>query len=147
MPINAKSFAPMIHVDSFLNVDSTGNDQSGQYSMLPVNDKLILHGTVITKNIRLAIIEDSDLKQSGLYYLNDLIGGFIVSDILEDTVILNKNNMLVKIILWENRGSALRNSEPYRSGEIKEEGNQDKSGWVGVTGGRIETAGGHSYRY
>jgi len=145
--INAKSFSSMIHVDSFHNVNSTGNYQSGQNSMLPINDKLILQGTVITKNIRLAIIEDSDLKQSGLYNLNDQVGGFIVSDILENTVILNKNNTLVKIVLGEDRRIAFPNSEPDLSGEINVEGNQGKSGWAGVRGRRTETAAGRTYQY
>jgi len=145
--MNAGSFNSMIHEDSFRNVDSTGNDQSGQYSMLPINDTLILQGTVITKDIRLAIIEDRDSNQSGLYNLNDHVGGFTVSDILENTVILIKNNTLVKIVLGENRRIALPNSEPDLSGEIQEEDNQGKSGWAGVREGRTETAGGRTYRY
>jgi hypothetical protein len=147
MNINAKSFSPTIHEDSFRNVDSTGNDRSEEYSMLPISDKFILHGTVITKNTRLAIIEDRDLKQSGLYYLNDQVRGFTVSDILENTVILNKNNALVKIVFGDNRRIASTNSEPHLSGKIEEEGNQGNGGWVGRRGERIEKVGGRTYRY
>jgi len=111
--IQAKPFNSITSVDSSQSSGSTVNDQSEQYIMLPVSDELSLHGTVIMNNIRLAIIKDSNSKQSGLYNLNDQVGGFTVLDILDNTVILNKNNAMVQISLWESNKLALSNPEPY----------------------------------
>ncbi|KPK29337.1 MAG: hypothetical protein AMK70_16055 [Nitrospira bacterium SG8_35_1] len=108
----------------------TGNDQLEQYSKLPAIDKCTLHGTVIMNNVRLAIIEDSDSKQSYLYKLNDQIGGFIVSDILENTVILKDKDTMVKILLWENNKNVLSNPDPELSQDIEEESSQGKSRMV-----------------
>jgi hypothetical protein len=120
--IETKSFNAITPVHS--SRKSGFKDQSEQYSMLPISDKLTLRGIVIMDNVRLAIIEDSDSNQSGLYNLNDQIGEFVVSDILENTVILNKKDTMVKILLWEGNSIALSNPEPDLSQEIKSRSSQ-----------------------
>ncbi|KPK29302.1 MAG: hypothetical protein AMK70_16140, partial [Nitrospira bacterium SG8_35_1] len=94
---------------------------SNQYNLLPESDKFILQGTVISNNVRLAIIEDTNSKQSGLYNLNDKVGGFIVSDILDKAVILNDKNTSVKILLRGGKQIAVSNPEPDLSQDIDEE--------------------------
>ena len=115
----AKPFNSINPVNSSHDSGFTDDTQSEIYITLPVSEKLILQGTIIANNVRLAIIEDSDSKQSGLYNLNDKIGGFIVSDIFKNTVILNENNTMVKILLWEDSKIALLNPEPDLSQEIE----------------------------
>jgi hypothetical protein len=128
--IQEKPFS-ITSLDSSNNSGSAGNDQLEKYTVLPVSDKLKLHGTVIMDNVRLAIIEDSDSKQTGLYNLNDHVGGFIVSDILKNTVILNKKNTIVKILLWEGNKIALSNPEADFSEKIKEKSSQVKRRRIG----------------
>jgi len=115
-PVNSVS-----SIDSSHSSGSTDDVRSNQYNLLPESDKFILQGTVISNNVRLAIIEDANSKQSGLYNLNDKVGGFIVSDILDKAVILNDKNTSVKILLRGGNQIALSHPEPDLSQDIDEE--------------------------
>jgi hypothetical protein len=70
---------------------------------LPPNEKPLLLGTVINSDKKFAIIENQATKQSGLYKINDRVMGFIVSDIFEDKVILQKNDGFIEIGLRDNK--------------------------------------------
>ena len=76
----------------------------GKSLFLSPNEIPQLFGTIIlNNNKKLAIIKDRATGNTGLYHLNDKIKGFMISDILEDKVILKKNDGLIRIWLRENK--------------------------------------------
>ncbi len=66
-------------------------------------EKPQLFGTIIMNNQKLAIIEDRVTKKTGLYHVNDKVAGFIISDILMDKLILQKNGELIQIGLRDKK--------------------------------------------
>lgn len=88
--------------------------EPGKSLSLSPNERPQLFGTVITNNNKkLAIIKDRATGNTGLYHLNDKIKGFMISDIHEDKVILQKNDGLIKIWLRENK--EFKSPEPVRT--------------------------------
>lgn len=62
-----------------------------------INELPQLFGTVIMKEKKFAILEDQSTKKSNLYKVNDSVSGCIVSQILEDKVILSKDGESIEI--------------------------------------------------
>lgn len=63
------------------------------------NDIPQLFGTIIMDDKKLAILEDQSTKKSILYKVNDSVSGFIVSQILENKVILKKGGESIEVNL------------------------------------------------
>lgn len=61
--------------------------------------KFQLFGTTIMTHKKFALLEDPESKKTKLYYLNDSIAGFTVSDIFEDKVILKKGDESIELRL------------------------------------------------
>lgn len=62
-----------------------------------------LFGTIIMANKKIAILEEPSTKKSRSYHINDNIAGFIISDILQNKVILQRGDQSVQIGLREDK--------------------------------------------
>jgi hypothetical protein len=63
-----------------------------------------LFGTIILNNERIALLEDPVTKITKGYHINDLVAGFVISEIQKDKVILLKDNKTVEVELREKKG-------------------------------------------
>ncbi len=73
-----------------------------------------LFGTIILNDKKTAILEDPDTKTTKSYSINDLIAGFVVSDILKDKVILLRNGDEVEVRLRDEKGIKARKPSSLR---------------------------------
>ncbi len=71
-----------------------------------------LFGTVILNESKTAILEDPDTKTTKSYHVNDLIAGFVVSDILKDKVILSRDGDEIEVKLRDEKGIKTRRRPP-----------------------------------
>jgi hypothetical protein len=62
-----------------------------------------LFGTVILGNEKTAILEDPNTKMTRTYRINDSIGGYVISDILEDKIVLSWNGEKSEVRLREEK--------------------------------------------
>jgi type II secretory pathway component PulC len=62
-----------------------------------------LFGTVILDNEKTAILEDPDTKATRSYHVNESIGNYVISEILEDRVILMSNGERSEVRLREEK--------------------------------------------
>ena len=60
-----------------------------------------LYGTIIMGNDKSAILEDPNTKTTRLYSLNDLFGGFTISDIQDNKVVLSRGDKSIEVKLRE----------------------------------------------
>lgn len=60
-----------------------------------------LYGTIIMGNDKSAILEDPKTKTTKLYRLNDLLGGFTISDIQDNKVVLSMGDESIEVKLRE----------------------------------------------
>jgi len=58
-----------------------------------------LFRTIIKNDKKIAILQDPATKTSKLYYINDSVAGFIVSDIQQDRVTLKKGDVSIEVKL------------------------------------------------
>ncbi len=63
-----------------------------------------LFGTMIMNNKNVAILEDPSTRTTKLYYVNDSISGFVITDIEKEKVTLTKGTDIVEIKLRDNKG-------------------------------------------
>ncbi len=66
-------------------------------------EKPQLFGTIIMNNQKFAIIEDRVTKKTGVYHVNDKVAGFIISDILVDKLILQKDGESIEVGLRDKK--------------------------------------------
>lgn len=62
-----------------------------------------LFGTVILNNQKSAILEDPNTKATRSYHVNEPIGGYVISEILEDRVVLSWNGEKSEVKLREEK--------------------------------------------
>jgi hypothetical protein len=62
-----------------------------------------LFGTIILGSEKTAILEDPNTKLTRMYHLNESIGGYVVSDILEDKIVLSWNGEKSEVRLREEK--------------------------------------------
>ena len=62
-----------------------------------------LFGTIITGDKKIAILENPSTKKSGTYNVNDSVAGFVVSEILEEKVILKSGAEIVEVKLRSDK--------------------------------------------
>lgn len=74
------------------------------FTQVPSREKPKLFGTMIMDGENVAILEDPASKDTKLYYLNDSIGGFTVSEIHKDKVILKRGETTIEVKLREDKG-------------------------------------------
>jgi hypothetical protein len=81
---------------------------------VPSGDTPQLFGTTIMDNGSFAILEEPSTKISKLYFVNDTIAGFTVSDIQSNKVILTRGGEKVELKLREKK-----NFKPAKAPSIK----------------------------
>ena len=79
-----------------------------------------LFATIIRGTDSIAIIEDPDAKKSKAYRINDLVAGFLISEIHEDRVILLSGNEKVEIKLRDDKGIKASRPKPSVRQNVKE---------------------------
>jgi len=62
-----------------------------------------LFGTVIQGNEKTAILEDPNTKLTRLYHPNESIGGYVISDIFEEKVVLSRDGEKTEVKLREEK--------------------------------------------
>ena len=72
-----------------------------------------LYGTIIMGNDKSAILEDSNTKTTRLYRLNDLFGGFTISDIQDNKVVLSMGDESIEIKLREIKTITAPRQQPF----------------------------------
>jgi len=74
-----------------------------------------LFGTIILNDLKTAILEDPDTKSTKNYRINDFVAGYVVSDILEDKVVLTRDGDSIEVKLRESKGVTAPNKQISRS--------------------------------
>ncbi len=72
-----------------------------------------LYGTIIMGNDKSAILEDQNTKTTRLYSLNDLFGGFTISDIQENKVVLSMGDESIEVKLREIKTITAPRQQPF----------------------------------
>ena len=72
-----------------------------------------LYGTIIMGNDKSAILEDQNTKTTRLYRLNDLFGGFTISDIQENKVVLSMGDESIEVKLREIKTITAPRQQPF----------------------------------
>jgi hypothetical protein len=65
-----------------------------------------LFGTIIVGNRKSAVLQDTVTKITRTYKVNDEVGDFVVTDIMQDVVVLSRGGEVIEIKLREDKGSA-----------------------------------------
>ena len=73
-----------------------------------------LFATIVHGSNSIAIIEDPDTRKTKSYHINDLVAGFLVSEILEDRVMLLSGDDKIEIKLRDDKG--IKTSRPWIQG-------------------------------
>lgn len=63
-----------------------------------------LFGTIILEGNKTAILEDPETKTSKIYRINDSLAGYVVSEILEEKVVLLRNGEEIEVKLRDDKG-------------------------------------------
>jgi hypothetical protein len=74
-----------------------------------------LFGTIILGDNKTAILEDSETKTTKTYRVNESVSGFVVSEILEDKVILLSGSEKVEVRLRDDKGIKSKRKPKYKS--------------------------------
>ena len=72
-----------------------------------------LYGTIIMGNDKSAILEDQNTKTTRLYRLNDLFGGFTISDIQDNKVVLSRGDKSIEVKLREIKTITAPRQQPF----------------------------------
>ena len=72
-----------------------------------------LYGTIIMGNDKSAILEDPKTKTTKLYRLNDLFGGFTISDIQDNKVVLLMGDESIEVKLREIKTITAPRQQPF----------------------------------
>ncbi len=120
--ILSKSYYNVIEEKNLFRPSRTSSPEGSSFQQLTSRDKPKLFGTMIMGGKNTAILEDPSSKTTKLYFLNDSIAGFIISDIQKDRVILKKGENTFEIKLRDNKGiktqrSQVKSSRRSRSSE------------------------------
>ena len=74
-----------------------------------------LFGTIILGDNKTAILEDPETKTTKTYRINESVSGFVVSEILEDKVVLLNGSEKVEVRLRDDKGIKSRKRPKYKS--------------------------------
>ncbi len=103
-PVNIASFEVISNLDLFRPSRSPAEKKEVKVEKGPPKDPPKLFGTIILNEFKTAILEDPDTKATKNYKLNDTVAGYVISDILEDKVILMKDGETYEVKLRESKG-------------------------------------------
>ncbi|MBI5097642.1 MAG: hypothetical protein HZB30_00180 [Nitrospirae bacterium] len=99
--LDASHFQIISNMDLFRPARSPYKEDVKQQEAPKIPPRLF--GTVILGNEKTAILEDSNTKTTRTYRINDSIGGYVISDILEDRVLLSWNGERSEVRLREEK--------------------------------------------
>jgi hypothetical protein len=74
-----------------------------------------LFGTIILGDNKTAILEDPETKTTKTYRINESVSGFVVSEILEDKVVLLNGSEKVEVRLRDDKGIKSKKRPKYKS--------------------------------
>lgn len=78
-------------------------NQSKRSKPISKREKPQLFGTVIQGKEQLAILEDPVTKKTKLYGINDAVAGFVITDILVEKVLLEKDGKSIQLGLRDDK--------------------------------------------
>jgi len=110
--LNEAPFQVISRLDLFRPTRSPAPPVSMQQAAPKVPPRLF--GTVILNNEKSAILEDPGTKLTRAYRVNDSIAGFVVSDILEDKVVLKSDGDRVEVRLREVKKGIVPKGQPMQ---------------------------------
>ncbi len=101
---NIASFEVISNLDLFRPSRSASVKKVVKTEKAPPKDPPKVFGTVIFNNFKSAILEDPDTKSTKTYSVNDSVAGYVISDILEDKVVLSRDGESFEVKLRESKG-------------------------------------------
>ena len=125
--INSSSYDVIASKNLFHPSRSTAQKPSEVSRPVSKNDIPQLFGTIITNDKKLAILEDQSSKRSTLYKVNDSVAGFVVSQILENKVILLKDGESIEVTLRADKKFKKSKRTQTRQRTIRKAPKQRKS--------------------
>jgi type II secretory pathway component PulC len=99
--LDASHFQIISNMDLFRPARSPYKEDVKQQEVPKIPPRLF--GTVILGNEKTAILEDPNTKTTRTYRINDSVGGYVISDILEDKVVLSSNGEKSEVRLREEK--------------------------------------------
>lgn len=104
--VNVASFNVISELDLFTPSRSPAEIKEVKAEKGPPKDPPKLFGTIILNELKTAILEDPDTKSTKNYSINDTVAGYVISDILQDKVVFQKDGESFEVKLRENKGIA-----------------------------------------
>lgn len=101
---NEASYSVISKLDLFRPSRSVAGKKKVRVGKAAPKDHPKLFGTVILDGYKSAILEDPVTKSTKTYSVNDSIAGYLISDILEDKVVLTRGGEPYEVKLRENKG-------------------------------------------
>jgi hypothetical protein len=102
--LNTDSYDVISELDLFRPSRSPVEKSEVKVEKGPLKDPPKLFGTIILNELKTAILEDPDTKSTKNYRVNDTVAGFVISDILEDKVLLLRDGENYEVKLRESKG-------------------------------------------
>lgn len=102
--LTEKMFQVISEKDLFRPSRSAPVGSDGKTQKATSKDPPKLFGTIILKDNKTAILEDPDTKKTKTYRIDDSIAGYVLSDILEDKVVLLNDGEKLEVRLREDKG-------------------------------------------
>lgn len=99
--VNEKAYDVISNLDLFRPSRTPVSTTEVKTEKAPDKNPPKLFGTIILNDLKTAILEDPDTKSTKNYRINDSIAGYVVSDILEDKVVLTRNGDSIEVKLRE----------------------------------------------
>ncbi len=101
---NEASYGVISNLDLFRPSRSAVVKKEVKVEKAPPKDPPKLFGTVILNDYKTAILEDPETKSTKTYSVNDSVAGYVISDILEDKVVLTRDGEPFEVKLRESKG-------------------------------------------
>lgn len=102
--LNPSTFNVISEKDLFRPSRASSASESNGGGRTTPKDPPKLFGTIILDNNKTAILEDPATKSTKTYRVNDSVGGYVISNILEDKVVLLMGGEKFEVKLREDKG-------------------------------------------
>jgi type II secretory pathway component PulC len=100
-PVDPSLFQIISNMDIFRPSRSPYREEEAKQEAPKIPPRLF--GTVILGNEKTALLEDPNTKSTRIYRVNESVGGYVVSEIMEDRVVLSWNGDKSEIRLREEK--------------------------------------------
>jgi type II secretory pathway component PulC len=102
--VRMKSFDIIASANLFNPSRTSGKEETKVTVTPPPKDQPKLFGTIITGDKRTAILEVPSTRERKTFGLNESVGGYVISEIAENKVVLSWNGEKVTVQLREDKG-------------------------------------------